>query len=633
MCRWSIFGLYTQVKKMKKTEKTKKFRDPVYGYIEIEESIVHNIIDTAAFQRLRNIRQTSYQPLYPSSLHNRFVHSLGVYHLGSLAFASIRKSLESNKVLNTKVLGELDALVEDKIDRYEQLFGLACLLHDVGHSPFSHTGEDFYLSSKSDVQFISDDEKRSLDDKYKQDLEQTKDEGKKKKITEEYLEQTKYTIYKHLAFLTNDAAFKEARSYDAASHEIMSCIIALETFGKDERYFKDDDERTFFSRCITGVQYSGAFELKQKDFIKMDNKERDVVRLKMLLNCFIQLLHSSVIDVDRLDYIIRDASTMGYQSVSVDYERLLSGMEIILVDEYRFTVGFHKNAISVIENAVYAHDNEKKWVQSHPAILYESYLLKQAIFSIEGCIVKEFPNSTSTLFSYCSLTSKGSVFNEQTTNAPNLQIRYLSDADLVFLMKNRYQSTYSEEYFCRNTRRLPVWKSESEFMNMFDEGERKTITSALDILLNSSSGAVDSIEITDNSLVEINDIIEQACRNDHSNQVEFAKKKFCYAEALLKVFDRHGIKKNVALLSKSFFKSNFSKETMRKLPVLFPGSEKTSRLGEVSTTLSSEQVGDGKLVYLFYYPRENREKIDVHLFSADLLKAFKGIKDPAGMSD
>ena len=128
---------------MTNTEKTKKFRDPVYGYIEIEESIVHTIIDTATFQRLRNIRQTSYGPLYPSSLHNRFVHSLGVYHLGCLAFDSILHSLEVNEGLGTKVLGELNALFKDKIDRYAQLFKLACLLHDVGHSPFSHTGEDF----------------------------------------------------------------------------------------------------------------------------------------------------------------------------------------------------------------------------------------------------------------------------------------------------------------------------------------------------------------------------------------------------------------------------------------------------------------------------------------------------------
>lgn len=610
---------------MTNTEKTKKFRDPVYGYIEIEENIVHNIIDTATFQRLRNIRQTSYGPLYPSSLHNRFVHSLGVYHLGCLAFDSVLHSLIVNEELETKVIGGLNELFKDKIGRYEQLFRLACLLHDVGHSPFSHTGEDFYLSSRSDVQFLSDEMKNQLDDSYHAELENAKGEDEKKKITDRYNEKTKYSIYKHLAFLTNDTAFSEARSYDAASHEIMSCIVALETFGKEELYFKDDAERSFFARCITGLQYSEVTELKQQDFLKMDDQERDETRCKMLLNCFIQLLHSSVIDVDRLDYIIRDASTMGYQSVSIDYKRLISGLEIILIDEYHFAVGFHKNAISVIENAVYAHDNEKKWVQSHPAILYESFLLKQAILYIEETIKEEYPGSSSTLFSYCSLTSKGSQFTKSGSLTTDFRIRYLGDADLVYLMKNRYSCQYSEEYFSRDTRRLPVWKSESEFMNLFDAGERDTIMRAFDVILTGGSGVVDSIEITDAMQAEIKATIEQARKDGYSNQAEFSNKKLKYVEKLLNVVKQYKIKPDIALLSKSFFKSNFSKETMRKIPMLFPGSEKTSLLGEVSTTLSSEQVGEGKLVYLFYYPGERREKIDVQRFSRDLLSAFKSI--------
>jgi len=75
-----------------------------------------------------------------------------------------------------------------------------------------------------------------------------------------------------------------------------------------------------------------------------------------------------VIDVDRLDYIIRDAITIGYQSVSVDYSRLIHGMVIGSEGDegYNLTLGFHKSAISVIENAVYAHDNERKWIQGHP---------------------------------------------------------------------------------------------------------------------------------------------------------------------------------------------------------------------------------------------------------------------------
>ena len=60
--------------------RSKRFKDPIYGYIDIDETIISNIVDTAGFQRLRHIIQTSYSPLYSSAVHNRFVHSLGVYH-------------------------------------------------------------------------------------------------------------------------------------------------------------------------------------------------------------------------------------------------------------------------------------------------------------------------------------------------------------------------------------------------------------------------------------------------------------------------------------------------------------------------------------------------------------------------
>ena len=68
-----------------------QFKDPVYGYIDVPIQLVHDFIDSACFQRLNRIGQTSYTPLYHAALHNRFGHSLGVYHLGKLAFSSLKK--------------------------------------------------------------------------------------------------------------------------------------------------------------------------------------------------------------------------------------------------------------------------------------------------------------------------------------------------------------------------------------------------------------------------------------------------------------------------------------------------------------------------------------------------------------
>ena len=589
--------------------RTKKFRDPIYGYIEIEETIVHDIVDTATFQRLRNIRQTSYGPLYPSSLLNRFVHSLGVYHLGKIAFCALRQSLAVHRENGTKIVGELDRLFQDDLSRFQILFELACLLHDVGHSPFSHTGEKFYKTSKSPVCVV--DETPFL-----KRIEQAETDEEKQKIQQELEKEKEYNYRKHLAYLTDDPVFTSAVAENASPHEIMSCIVALEKFGKNKAYFQTASDRSFFARCITGLLYSDACGLTPTDYIKMNDDAYTGIKLKMLQNCIILLLHSSVIDVDRLDYIIRDASTMGYQSVSVDYERLLFGIEIVLEDDYNFTVGFHKNAISVIENAVYAHDNEKKWVQSHPAILYESFLLQQAIIAIEGQIQKDNPQAQSTLFSYASLTNEGSQFD-------GIRIRYLGDADIIYLMKNIYPNKYSDQYFNRDMRRLPAWKSEAEFRNLFNESERGHITSIMDyIMMGDSKLERDSFEVNRDTIIEIDREIEESISSQYTNRVEVCKKKKQYLTALLDVCKKHKIEEDVVLLSTSFFKSNFSKNNMQEILIMFPSGKQKSRLKEVSTTLSSNRSSDGRLIYLFYYPRPGRKKVDATAFARDLIMAF-----------
>ncbi|MDR2713703.1 MAG: HD domain-containing protein [Clostridiales bacterium] len=114
----------------------KLIKDPIYGYICLTDDAV-KIINTDVFQRLRNIRQTSYAPLYPSSLHNRFVHSLGVYHLGRIAADALFKRIG-------------DQLVKSEQKHIHETFLTACLLHDVGHAPFSHIGEVFFNQPDSE---------------------------------------------------------------------------------------------------------------------------------------------------------------------------------------------------------------------------------------------------------------------------------------------------------------------------------------------------------------------------------------------------------------------------------------------------------------------------------------------------
>ena len=68
--------------------KDKSIKDAIHGYIKVEEPF-WRIIDTAEFQRLKWVEQTSYRVLYPSARHDRFIHSIGVYQIGKKAIVFV----------------------------------------------------------------------------------------------------------------------------------------------------------------------------------------------------------------------------------------------------------------------------------------------------------------------------------------------------------------------------------------------------------------------------------------------------------------------------------------------------------------------------------------------------------------
>lgn len=102
-------------------------RDPLYGPIPLDDTACA-LIDTAAFQRLRRVRQLSLASmLYPSAMHTRFEHSVGVHHLVRI----IDRQLESR--------GELRGISR----RDRDLIVYAGLLHDAGQHMCAHLLEEF----------------------------------------------------------------------------------------------------------------------------------------------------------------------------------------------------------------------------------------------------------------------------------------------------------------------------------------------------------------------------------------------------------------------------------------------------------------------------------------------------------
>jgi len=110
------------------------YHDPLHGAIALDsgdpvEALLICLIDTPAFQRLRRVRQ-----LGPASLtfhgaeSSRFTHSLGVMAIARRAFHRIARDYP-------------------QLQPYRPVVLCAALLHDIGHGPFSHTGEDVFGSN------------------------------------------------------------------------------------------------------------------------------------------------------------------------------------------------------------------------------------------------------------------------------------------------------------------------------------------------------------------------------------------------------------------------------------------------------------------------------------------------------
>lgn len=101
------------------SEKAKIINDPVHGSIRIDD-IFLKILDRHEVQRLRTIKQLGLgNMVFPGANHTRFEHSLGVYHLAGMMADAIELSDEDARIVK-----------------------MAGMLHDICHTPFSHTTEE-----------------------------------------------------------------------------------------------------------------------------------------------------------------------------------------------------------------------------------------------------------------------------------------------------------------------------------------------------------------------------------------------------------------------------------------------------------------------------------------------------------
>lgn len=114
-----------------KTQKV--FRDPILGFIHVDDSIILDLINSHEMQRLRRIKHLGVANLvFHGGEQSRFQHSLGVYEISRRMISALDDNQE---------LASSSARWDHKNDLLVQA---AALLHDVGHGAYSHTFEHLF---------------------------------------------------------------------------------------------------------------------------------------------------------------------------------------------------------------------------------------------------------------------------------------------------------------------------------------------------------------------------------------------------------------------------------------------------------------------------------------------------------
>ena len=403
---------------MAKFVENKRILDSVHGYIHIPEYYVDNIIDTIQFQRLRRIEQTSCRALFPSARHDRFIHSIGVFHLGTLIAEELWKKCTDEHLMKKERTFCNRRNASSIIITYR----LACLLHDVGHTPFSHTFENYFINENNDLP-----------------------ETLAKLIPEDN------------NFLEDFWCTYSAESLYAA-HEVISAIVAVKYFrqiiqSKRNRWkcYKMPGNPALLARMIVGCYY-----------------RKNGAKSASLANAFIELIHGEIIDADGLDYVCRDVWASGYATSKIDVSRLIDAIMIYRKDN-NYSVCYDAKAINEIRSVLQVKNFQNDFVINHHSVLLEQEMLRRAMQTAAIYHMRVVRNADEdddsfrmrALMKLCNIkmySSKG--FRTKT----GINIKWPMDDDFVSLMKYCMNDIYVSQWLSRKYKVVPLWKTKESFL-------------------------------------------------------------------------------------------------------------------------------------------------------------------------
>jgi HD superfamily phosphohydrolase len=356
-------------------------RDPVHNYVPyswLEELI----INSSLFQRLRYISQNALaHQTYPSNRTPRFTHSLGTMHLGGRFYESVARNSEPSILREFEakvgeVIGDVCAhhtlsleratnhLKKQRDPLYRQwgftaapsasedemahqtervcviqAVRLACVLHDLGHPVFSHTGEAV-LEAQLAVPTAGASQDR---------------------------------LEFHGAMTRAQTLASRGALHEAMGFVLMDHIISASV--------PEQNGQVFATICL--------------------HLARGIVREALdgvpdPHGVFVTLhgLVSSELDADRADYVRRDGFASGFEFGTYVLERIMLCLQLANAGE-RFVIRPTSAALCAVESFFLERFRIYRWLVFHPSVMRGQVAIQRALNELFKIYLDDGPGTDS----------------------------------------------------------------------------------------------------------------------------------------------------------------------------------------------------------------------------------------------
>lgn len=406
-----------------------RLRDPIHGYIPVT-AIEKPLLDHPITQRLRWVAQSGLaQYVFPEVRTSRFTHSLGAMHLASRFLLGILLNAEPNVKSRLEqefieVVKEADpdvklseATVQDlqrqgliastAVDSHavaatvvvEQALRLAALFHDLGHLPFSHNFEYVVRELVNEAPIPND--------------------------------------FAHLGL--------GKQPHEQVGYSMVSLLQRSVYQGLTATTLRD--------------AVSPAFKLARR-IMAADAPPRlgtETARSILLLHALVD----GELDVDRSDYLLRDARSYGFDYITFDLERLITGLTIHETDDGDLTVAVLPQGQPAAESFLLARYRIYQWGVFHHKVVQVGKALEMVTAEVLG---EAFPKSTHRLHAFA--TEVATLANPDASGREQALESFAEHDDVWWLGELRAHAAPSpmrELVLARRPGPVSLWKRVSEF--------------------------------------------------------------------------------------------------------------------------------------------------------------------------